>query len=66
MRDWTPGNKLRVLEGRGMRGWASPVKGIKKGTYRMQYWVLYANDESGNTISIANDRLYGDEHSNKK
>ena len=29
---WTPGNKLRVLEGRGVGGWASLVKGIKDGT----------------------------------
>ena len=65
-RPWTLRNKLRASEGRGVGKWASPVMGIKEGTYCMEYWVLYANDESGNTISIANDRLYGDENSNKK
>ena len=37
---WTLGNKLRVLEGRRVGGWASPVMGIKEGTYCMEHWVL--------------------------
>ena len=51
---WTPGNKLRVLEGR-VGGWASLVKGIKEGTCCKEHWVLYANNESK-----TNDVLYGD------
>ena len=66
MRDYGQWETKRVLGRRGRRGWASLVKGIKKGTYHTQYWVLYANNESGNTISIPNDVLYGDKHSNKK
>ena len=30
---WTPGNKLRVSEGRGLVGWVSLVMDIKEGTY---------------------------------
>ena len=60
------GKQTEGFRARGRRGWVTLVKGIKKGTYCMQYWVLYTNNESGNTISIANDVLYGDEHSNKK
>lgn len=30
-RQWTPGNKLRVLEGKGVGGWVSPMMGIKGG-----------------------------------
>ena len=60
------GKQTEGFRERGRRGWASLVKGFKKGTYYMQYWVLYANNESGNPISIGNDVLYGDEHSNKK
>ena len=29
---WTLGTKLRVTEGRGVRGWGNWVMGIKKGT----------------------------------
>ena len=57
---WTLGNKLRVLEGRGVRRWASPVKDIKEGTYCMEHWVLYANNESSNFTSETRDVLYGD------
>ena len=49
-----------VLEGREVRGWASQVKGIKEGTYCMEHWVLYADNESWNTTSKTNDVLYGD------
>ena len=48
---WTLGNKLRVLDS---GGWASPVKGIKEGTYGMEHWVLYANNDSWNTTSKTN------------
>ena len=37
---WTPGNKLRVLERRGVVGWVSQVVGIKEGTDCMEHWVL--------------------------
>ena len=30
---WTPGNKLRVSERRGVGGWASPLMGIKEGSH---------------------------------
>ena len=43
---WTPGNKLRVLEGTGMGRWVSSVLGIKEGTYCKEHWVLYANNGS--------------------
>ena len=57
---WTQGNNLRVLQGRGVGGCASLVKGITKGTYCMEHWVLYTNYESWNTTSKTNDILYGD------
>ena len=56
---WTLGNKLRVSEVRGMGGWVSLVMFIKEGTYCMEHWVLYANNESWNTTSKTNDVLYG-------
>ena len=34
---WTLGNNLRVLEGRGVGGWARLVMGIKEGTYCMEH-----------------------------
>ena len=34
---WIPRNKLRVLEGRGFRGWIGPVMGIKEGTDCMEH-----------------------------
>lgn len=56
---WTPGNHLRVLEGRGVVGeWVSPVVGIKKGTDHMEHWVLYASNESWNITSKTNDGVY--------
>ena len=48
---WTLGSKLRVSEGRGEGDWDRPVMGIKEGTYCMEPWVLYANNESWNTTS---------------
>ena len=57
---WTPGNKLRILEGSGVREWVSPVMGIKEGTYCMEHLVLYANNESWKTTSKTKDILYGD------
>ena len=56
---WTMKNKLRVLEGSGVGGWASLVKGIKEGTYCMEPWVLHTNNESWNATSKTNDVLYG-------
>ena len=33
---------------------------IKEGMYCMEHWVLYTNNELGNTTSKTNDVLYGD------
>ena len=57
---WTLRNKLRVSEGRGLGGRASPVTGIKEDTYCMEHWVLYAKNESWNTTSKTKDVLSGD------
>ena len=54
-RPWTLRNKLRVLEGRGVGGWVSPVMGMKEDTYRMEHGVLYENNESWNTTSKTNE-----------
>lgn len=45
MRLWTPGNKLRVLEGRSVGVQVSPVMGIKEGMDCTEHWVLQANTE---------------------
>ena len=34
--------------------------GIKEGTYCMEHWVLYINNDSWNTASKTNDVFYGD------
>jgi len=34
--------------------------GIKEGSYGMEHWMLYANNESWNTASKTNDGMYGD------
>ena len=57
---WTLGNKLRASERRRMGDWDRPVMGIKEGTYCMEHWVLYANNESWNIASKTGDVLYGD------
>ena len=46
---WTLRNKLRVLEGRWVRGWVSLVVGIKEGTHCMEHWVWCINNEFWNT-----------------
>ena len=46
---WTLGMKLRVLEGRGIGRWVSPVMGIKEGTDCMEHWVWCINNEFRNT-----------------
>ena len=56
---WTPGNKLRVSEGRRVGDWDRPVMGIKESTYCMEHWVLYANNESWNTTPKIKNVLYG-------
>ena len=58
---WTPGNK-QGFRGERVGRRVSPVMGIKEGMYCMEHWVLYANNESWNTISKTNDGLYGDKH----
>jgi len=42
------------------REWVSQVMGIKEGTYYMEPWVLYANNESWNITAKTNNVLYGD------
>ena len=59
-RPWTLGKKLRVLAGRVVGGWVSPVMGIKEGIYCMEHRVLYTNNEPWSTTSKTNDVLYGD------
>ena len=56
---WTLRNKQGFRE-EGAGGWVSPGDGIKEGMYCMEHWVLYANNESWNTISKTNDVMYGD------
>ena len=51
---------MRALEGRGVGGWVSLVMGVKEGTYCMEHWVLYTNNESWSTTSKANNILYDD------
>ena len=51
MQLWTPGNKLRVEEGRRVGEWGSRVMGIKEGMGCDEHWVLYATNESLNTTS---------------
>ena len=53
-------NKLRALEERAWGAWVSLVVGIKEGTYCMEHWLLYINNESWNTASKTNDIFYGD------
>ena len=43
----------------GSRGEGVGGMGIKEGTYWMEHWVLYANNESWNTTSKNNDVMYG-------
>ena len=45
-------NKPRVLEGRVVREWVSLVVGNKEGTYFMEHWVWYINNEFWNTEEI--------------
>ena len=52
----TLGNELRVVEGEVGGG----GRGIKEGTYCMEHWVLYSNNESWNPTSKPNGVLYGD------
>ena len=43
-----------------MGEWDRLVMGIKEGTYCMEHWGLYANNESWHTTSKTKDVLYGD------
>ena len=54
------GKQTEGFRGEGGGGWTSPVMDIKEGTYCMQYWVLYTNNESWNITSKTKDVLYGD------
>ena len=42
---WTLKNNLRVLKGRGVRGWGNQVVGIREGTDCMEHWVWCINNE---------------------
>ena len=53
---WTPGNKLRVTEGRGGE-MSNRVMGIKEGLGCDEHWLLDATNESVNTTSKTNDVL---------
>ena len=44
----------------GGGGGVNLVMGIKEGTYRMEHWVLYTNNESWKTTWKTNDVLYAD------
>ena len=59
MRDYGLWETNRVLEGRGVGGYASLMMGIKEGTYCVEHWVLDANNESWKITSKTNDVLYG-------
>ena len=54
------GKQTEASEGRGVGDWDGPVMGIKEGTYCMEHWVLYANNESRNTTSKTKEILYSD------
>lgn len=40
--------------------------GSKEGTYCVEYWVLYLNNDSWNTILKTNDVMYDDKHNTIK
>ena len=42
---WTLKNNLRVLKGWGIGSCVSLVVGIMEGTYCMEHWVWYKNNE---------------------
>ena len=54
------GKQTEGFRGEGVWEWVGPVMGIKEGTYCMERWVLYPNNESWNTTTKTNDVLYGD------
>ena len=53
-------NKLMVMGGEvdGGVGWVKYVMGIKEGTCCNEHWMLYASDESLNSIPASNITLY--------
>ena len=52
------GKQTEDVRGKGGEDWDRPVMGIKEGTYCMEHWVLYADNESWNTPSKTNDEYY--------
>ena len=54
------GKQTEASEGRGAGDWDRTAMGSKEGTYCMEHWVLYANNESWNIASETRDVLYGD------
>ena len=55
-----PGKQAEGFRRKGGREMGEPGDGIKGGTDCMEHRVLYANNESWNTTSKANDALHGD------
>lgn len=49
-----------------MEKWVGLVMGSKEGTYCVEYWVLYLNNDSWNTILKTNDVMYDDKHNTIK
>ena len=47
---WNLGNKQRVLEGRTVWGWVSPVMAIKEGMYYMEHWMCYTKTMNHVTV----------------
>ena len=58
MRLLTPGNKLRLLEGRLVGAWNNCVMSIKEGMGYDKHWVLNTTDELLNSTSETSDVLY--------
>ena len=54
------GKQTEGFRGERVGNWDRPVMDIKEGTYCMELWVLYANNESWNFTSKTRDVLYGD------
>ena len=54
------GKQTEGFRGEGVGNWDRALMGSKEGTYCMEHWVLYPNNESWNTTSKTKDVLYGD------
>ena len=54
------GKQTEGFRGEGGAGLGQASDGYQEGTYCMEHWVLYANNEFWNSTSKINDVLYGD------